>query len=157
MQDVSEAFVRAVYARDAEPTALLVTLSAEGLAEPIRVCSDPDGLDSRGESYEFFPFTFGWPGSSVDEPSRGATLVIGNTDGRIAEAVRFATGNPLASVELVRTLAPDAVEMAIIGAKVSDVEIDDPKVTASLKPRSFNDEPACKARYIIARTPGLFA
>lgn len=157
MQDVTEAFVRAVFNREAEKVVLLVTLDAPGLDGPILACSDPDGFESRGDVFEYFPFSFGWGGAAADEPVRQASLEIGNTDGRIAEAVRTATGNPTATIEMVRAAAPDTVELAMNGAKVADVDIDDPKVTATLKPRSFAEEPACKARYIIARTPGLFA
>lgn len=157
MQDVTEDFVRAIFKRDADPTALLVTINAPGLDGPIYATSNPDGMTSRGVDYEYFPFSFSWGGSSADEPVRQASLEIGNTDGRIAEAVRLATGNPLATVELVRLAAPDTVEIGMVDAKIADVEIDDPKVTANLKPKSFADEPACQARYIIARVPGLFA
>lgn len=157
MQEVTEDYVRGAIARDAEPTVLLVTITAEGLDEPIRASSDPDGTTSRGDEYPYFPFGFAWPGAAADEPVRQAKLEIGNTDGRIADAIRQAAGNPLVTVELVRKAAPDVVEMAMVDARLSDAEIDDPKVSGTLKPRSFEDEPACKARYIIARTPGLFA
>jgi len=155
MQDVSEAMIRAIFKRAAEPTALLVTITAEGLETPIRASSDPDGTESRGDHFPYFPFTFGWGGAAADEPVRGATLEIGNTDGEIALAVRTITGAPLATVEVVRTASPDVVELAMVDAKVSDVEVDDPRVTAQIIPKNFEDEPACKARYIMARTPGL--
>ena len=155
--DVTEEFVRAIFARAIEPTALLVTIRAEGLEEPIRATSHPDGLTSGGIEYPFFPFGFAWGGAAADEPSKEAKLEIGNTDGRISTAVRQATGDPRIDVELVRVSAPDVVELAMIDAKIENIEVDDPTVTATIKPRAFEDEPANKARYIAARTPGLFA
>lgn len=154
--DISEDMVRASFARRVEPLTVLVSLDAPGLDETIRVSSDPDGTVSRGLTYRHFPFTFGGGGASNEEVTRGSRLEIGNTDGRIGEAVRTATGTPIATIETVRAAAPDVVELAIEDARVGDIEIDDPKVTANLNPRDFVSEPACKARYIIARTPGLF-
>lgn len=155
--DVTEDFVRAIFARVVEPTALLVTIRAEGLEEPVRATSHPDGLVSGGIAYPFFPFGFSWGGAAADEPAKEARLEIGNTDGRISSAIRQATGDPRIDVELVRVSAPDVVELAMIDAKIDSVEVDEPKVTATIKPRAFEEEPACKARYIAARTPGLFS
>lgn len=157
MQDVTEDLIREMFSSDAAPLVILVTISGSGLAEPIRVTSDPDGTVSRGETFEFFPFTFAAGGSSIDETARGCRLQIANVDARIAQAVRAATGKPSATVELVRKAAPDDVETAIVGAQVNDVDIDEPVATASLLPRNFSNEPACAPRYVIFRTPGLFA
>lgn len=156
MLDVSEDMIRAQFARQVEIMTLLVTIDAEGLDEPIRATSDPDGTLSRGVTYQHFPFSFTGGGAAQDEPARGARLEIGNTDGRISEAVRTVTGTPTATIETVRASVPDVVEIALEDARVSDVEVDDPKVTATLAPRDFESEPACSPRYIIARMPGLF-
>lgn len=156
MQQVSEDLIREIFARAAEAPVVLVTIEAEGIGAPIRVSSDPDGITSRGEDFAYFPFSFAWGGAGQDETAKQAKLEIGNVDGRIAEAIRLATGNPVVTIEVVRRAAPDVVEMAMTGAKLVDAEIDDPRVSGTLKPRTFADEPACKARYIAARTPGLF-
>lgn len=156
MLDVSEEMIRASFARQVEQMTVLVTIEAEGLVEPIRASSDPDGTVSRGETYRYHPFAFSGGGASADEPVRRVRLEIGNVDGRLSEAARTVTGNPIATMETVRAVAPDVVELAIEEARVADIEVDDPKITATLNPREFATEPACKARYIIARTPGLF-
>lgn len=155
--EITEAYVRAVFSETIEETALLLRLSADGLEAPILATSYPDGLTSGGLEYPFFPFGFVWGGAAADEPAREARLEIGNTDGRIAEAIRQATGNPRIDVELVRVSAPDVVELAMIDGEIKSVDVDEPKVTATIRGRSLDDEPACKARYIAARTPGLFA
>lgn len=156
MQDVSEDMIREIFARSVETPVALVTITAEGLDAPIRASSDPEGTTSRGEEYPYFPFNFAWGGAAQDESARDAMLEIGNTDGAIAMAIRQAEGQPSVTVELVRRAAPDVVEMAMIGARLIDAEVDDPRVRGTLKPKTLSDEPACKARYIAARTPGLF-
>lgn len=156
MRQVSEDMVRAVFARAVEPMVILIEIVADSLDEPICVCSDPDGLISGGIQYVHFPFKFSWGGSGAEEISKAARLEIANVDGQIAKAVRDATGQPYANVMLVRKSAPDAVEIALQGALLSSIEVDDPKVTATLRSIDFSEEPACKARQVAARIPALF-
>lgn len=156
-QDFSPEAIEQIYSEDGPALALLVTLESPELAQPIRASSDPDGTVSRGMEFEHFPFGFMFGGAGQDEPSRPAKLEIGNVDARVMQAVRSLPAGAQASVtaETVLIDSPDDVEMAVTNARVEDIECDDPKVTANLKPRSFEDEPACQARYIGSRTPGL--
>lgn len=155
MQNVTEDMVRDVYSRVKEPKALLLTLVADGIS-PLLLTNEPNGVTSRGQYYEYFPFGFTWAGAGQDEPIKNAKVEIMNRDRRIAEAIRLATGEPKVTVELIRLAAPDTVEMAMTDAKLGDAEVDDPRVTGNLLPKSFKTEPAVSARYIYARTPGLF-
>ena len=154
-EQVTPEMVRAVYSRSVEPIAMLLRLSAEGISD-LYLTNWPDGLVSNGDTYEFFPFTLKWPGASQTEPTKSVKLQIFNRDRRITEAIRLAEGKPSFTIEVVRTVAPDVVEMALTGAEIEDVEIDDPNVTGNISPRTFNTEAACSARYTFARTPGLF-
>lgn len=154
-ENVTPEMVRSVYSRTAEPKATLLELSAEGI-DTLYFTDWSEGLTSNGQVYEFFPFSFKWPGASTDEQTRVAKLEIFNRDRRISEAIRIATGKPELTVSLVRIATPDVVEMAITGAGIDDVEIDDPEVTGTIMPRSFKTEAACSARYVFSRTPGLF-
>lgn len=155
--DLSPDMIEAIYAEEAEPTAILITLASTDLAIPIRASSDPDGTTSRGDDYEYFPFSFTFGGASQSEPSKPAQLEISNSDARISEAVRGlpAGAQLFATCELVRIDDPDEVELAMTHARIGDIELDDPKATASIMPRTFDTEPACSPRYIGSRTPGL--
>lgn len=156
-QDLSPEMIEAIYAEDGPATALLVTLDSPTLVTPIRASSDPDGTTSRGEDFPHFPFGFTFGGAGQDEPARNSKLEIANSDARIMRAVRSlpAGAQVSATAELVQIDEPDEVELALTGARVADIECDDPKVTATITTRDFENEPACQARYIGARTPGL--
>lgn len=156
MREVSPEMIDMLFAEDAEKAILLLTLIAPGLDEPLYLCDFQGGVVSRGQEYEYFPFTFDIPGSSETEIVRESKLKIFNRDSRISNAIRISTGNPVVTIEYVKQDDLDHVEMALVGAEVYDVEIDSPNVTASIRPKSFATEPACKARYVAARTPGLF-
>ena len=154
-ETVTPEMVRNIRMRTKEPKAILLKLEAEQI-DTLYITNWPGGIVSRGQEYVYFPFTFKWPGASQDEPSRRAQVQIMNTDRRLAEAIRVATGEPKLTAELIRVATPDVVEMVMSDAKLSQAEVDAPNVSGDLDPKSFRTEPACSARYTYARTPGLF-
>lgn len=162
-QEVSEAMVRAQFARTAPDIALLVGITADGLDAPIRATNWPGriagsrrrGLISRGATYDYFPLSFSWPGAGAGEAMRAAKLEVANFDRAISEAARTATGQPLVDIEAVRVDAPDEVELAMLEAGIDEIEIDQAKAVASLKANDYSTEPACARRYIYALTPAL--
>jgi hypothetical protein len=164
MQNVSLAMVEALYAENVEPLAILVSLTATGLSAPLLFTNYPGGsdannpgLESNGQFYTFFPFQLAWGGAGQTEPVRQTQIVIGDgADVRIANAIRTAVGQPVVNIQAVRVSSPNVVEMAITNAVLMDAEIAGARITGTLKPREFDSEPACAARYTIARTPSLF-
>lgn len=154
-ETVTPEMIRGVYARVKEPKALLLTLMAEGI-DNLYLTNYPEGMVSRGQTYEYFPFGFKWPGSSQEDVIRNARVEIASRDERLMYAIRQATGVPKMTLELVRVAAPDVVEMTLKNAELADAEVDSPSVVGNLQPKTFKTEPACLARYIISRTPGLF-
>ncbi len=164
MQDISEDLVRELFAGEPEEPVLLITLSADGLDDPIRAASHDGrlagttrrGVLSRGEIFDFAPFEFTWAGAGEGEPSRDAKLEMFIRDGDVARAIRTATGQPTVTAEMVRLSEPDVVEMAMTDAEVAEAEIDAPKAIATIRSRDFAAEPACKASYNPSRTPGAY-
>lgn len=154
--NVSEAYVRASFARTTPDIALLVTVRADGLDEPLRATSWPGGIESRGVDYPYMPFNFAWQGAGTGEIARAARLEIANIDGRISEAVRTAIGRPAVDVESIRVEDPNTVELGLTDAGLAEVEIDDTHATGTLSPRDFATEPACGPRYTIFRVPAAF-
>ena len=164
LNGLSAEMVTTLFARTIEPMALLVTIEAEGLDGLLRLTDCPDGrtstgakgLSSRGQDYEFFPFSFAFPGAGAGESARAAKVVIGNRSGEIAEALEGVTGQPTLTVELVRVSAPDSVERAMTRAVLTDHEEGSASITGSIASRRFDTEPACKSSYISAKVPSLF-
>ena len=164
LNGLSPAMVTTLFSRAIEPVALLATIQADGLDGLLRLTDCPDartstgskGLVSRGQDFEYFPFSFAFPGAGQGESARGAKVVIGNRSGEIAEALEGVTGQPTITVELVRVCAPDSVERAMTGATLSDHEESSASITANIASRRFDPEPACRSSYIEAKTPSLF-
>lgn len=155
-QDLSDDAIKNAYSSVVEPEAVLLTITAANLAEPIRVCDHPDGVTSGGVFYKFAAFTVGFGGASMDEPSKTARLEVDNIDGSLMLAARTVKNRPRLDVRVVRLSEPDVVEQSLIGVRMDDVEVDDNRLSFTISPRDFKREPACAARYVMARTPGLF-
>ena len=155
-ETITDEMVAAMWAQDPEAVIQLVTLVSDALDEPIRVCDQPGGIESRSHFYEFVPFRLQWAGASREQPFGEGKLSIANVDSRIEEACDLADAPPLITLELVRAAAPDDVEKAIVNAEVMAVEGDETEVSGVLRPKDFNLEPACAASYGASRAPALY-
>ena len=155
-QDLSDEAIKNAYASTVQPDVVLLTVTADNLAQPIKACDQPGGVWSRGVFYSFASFTVVLGGASIDEPSKSARLEIDNMEASLSLAVRTVTNRPQLLVEIVRLNDLDTVEQQFKGVRMDNSEIDDQKISFELSPRDFKREPACAPRYVIARTPGLF-
>jgi hypothetical protein len=155
-EELTDEMIKSAYASEVQPDAVLLEITADNLLEPIYVCDHPEGVLSNGVFYPFYPFTVVLGGASMDEPVKGARLEIANLDGHLTLAARTVMNKPKLNAKVVRLNNPDLVEQEFVGVVIDDVEIDDQHLTFSLSPRTFKTEAACTARYIMARTPGLF-
>lgn len=164
-EPISGDMIRAIFAEDGEAIAALATVDGVGLDAPLRVTTwagelpnGGRGLISNEVTYEYFPFKFAGGGSGPTESVRDARLEIANIDGRVIRAVKEIEANtrPTIDIQTVRVAAPDVVETAMLGAKIRTARVSGATATATIAPRDFADEPACKARYTPSRFPALF-
>lgn len=156
MPELSEDFIRASWRGEAPDLAQLVTLRSDADPEPITATDWPGGVTSNGVHYPHFPFQLSWAAASKETPFGEGRLTISNVDRRIEEACDAALEPPELDLRLVAVDDPDIVETAILGAKVPSVEGDAARVAAVIRPRDFNEEPACARPYTPASTPGQF-
>lgn len=156
MSEVTEAMIDAAWSREQEPVAQLVTIRSDADPAPILATDWPEGIVSNGVTYPHYPFQLAWAGASRDTPFGQGKLTIANVDRRIEEACDAALTLPELDLRLVRVAAPDAVEKALLGARIPGVDGDAGRVSAVIRPRDFSQEPACAAKATPASTPGLF-
>lgn len=160
---VTDAMIDAAWAAEVEPLAQLVEISSEGLTEPIRVSDCPDrllsgrkaGIVSEGEEYPYFPFRLTWASATREQPFGAGRLIIANVDSRIEAAIEELEEPPTVSLRLVRVADPDIVETAIEDAQIGQSDFTEIEVSAVIRPRTFDTEPAVAAAYTPHRAPGL--
>lgn len=154
-EPVSGAFVRDLYARKPKPGAVLVTITAPGLVDPIRVTDWTEELTDGSDTWRPAAFNLTWAGAGADEPSKPARLEI-QALGEVVEMVRMATGRAEAQIDRVRVSAPGTAERRINAAHVTEAEIAGASIILTIKGRDFSEELAVGRSYSIARTPGLY-
>ena len=148
-----------------EVVVVLIELSHSTLADPIRVSSDNAellpvaqvyGTLSNGTEYVFFPFEFTMPDQSEDSPPR-ASLVIDNIDRSIVQAVREASGEPIAvAVKVVIASDPDTVVVGEIEFALKNVQYNATTVSGDLSFATVLDEPYPEGMFGPSDFPGLF-
>lgn len=154
--ELSDDMIKSRYASVVEPEAVLCRIESPDLVEPIYFCDQPDGVQTVDDFYPFYPFTIVFGGASMDEPSKVARLEVANMDGSLLATARTVKRKPKIYVQIVRLSNVNEPEQELDGALMDDVDASNESLTFTLSPRDFKREPACQARYIIARTPGLF-
>lgn len=156
---MTEDMVRDLFAQRAKPGATLVTIEAADLADPIRVTDWPGGLTVPAEPddlvFQYAPFRLSWGGAGRGDASRKPRLEIAAL-GEAVELIRATGGEVSATMELVRVVAPGVAEKAVRGALLAEAEVAGGAITVTFgSRRDYGNEPACKARYTLSRTPGL--
>tara|TARA_R110000803_G_scaffold210841_1_gene284328 strand:+ start:43482 stop:43949 length:468 start_codon:yes stop_codon:yes gene_type:complete len=153
---ISTDFKRSAYLQERDDIVIpLVTLSHPDLSNPIRVAYNHDNIVSRGETYIGTYFGINLP---IDDPETAprANLEIDNVDQAIVRAVRGITSPVSVTIEVIRTTAPDFLEVSYEGLEMKNVSYDAKTVTGDLTYESFLEEPYPQARFDPARFPGAF-
>jgi hypothetical protein len=148
--------VRDLYAEQAKPGAVLLSITGQGLAEPFLATSWPGGLAADDTFYPYVPFTMDWPGSGEGEPSRAAKLVV-HASGEAVEMIRLVTGGqPECEIKRVRVVAPNVAERALRKGTMTSATLEGGTINIPINGRDYAKEPAVGARYTIGRTPGNY-
>lgn len=153
---VSTAFRDSAYKQEATDVVIpLLTINHASLAAPIRVAFNNENITSNGDVYvgTFFGLTL-----PIDEPEAGprASIEIDNVSQEIVQAVRSITTPASVTIQVVRSTAPDVVEVSYSGMDMTNVSYDVQKVSGELTFESFLEEPYPYARFDPARFPGAF-
>ncbi len=109
----------------------LLTITEAQLPDPIRVVNNHETITSRGDDFLPFWFDLDLP-SDQGEAISSVRLRIDNVDRQIVEAVRLASGRPVALLEVVLDSDPDQVE-ASFSMTLHNASYDAQTVTAELK------------------------
>ena len=134
---------------------VLLTISHDALAEPIRVTSDEVIAVSDGESFVPFPFDLVLP-TDIDSKSYRAKLVIDNIDRSIVQAVRSLATAPSVLIQIVRAATPDVIEAQFVDFTLTNVTYDSWRVQGDLTVEDFTAEPYPATLFSPGLFPGLF-
>lgn len=152
----TDAFRRSAFdPNTAEVWLVLLTISHEQLAEPIRVVNNTVEIVSRGETFIGYPFEITLPDSQEESAPR-ARLAIDNVSREISQSIRTITSAPSVLIEIIRAADPDTVEVAWPNFALRNVHWDAMRVSGDLTIEDFTAEPYPAGIFSPASFPGLF-
>lgn len=136
---LSTAVYRALLARESTDGPVLLITITTGIGTPVRVCSGGADIVSRGNTFIAYPFNIA-PVTDGDAAPR-ASLLIGNVDRRITDALDKLTKPPTFKLEAVLFSDPQTVWYAVDGLKLKTYTADSITVTGELSLERFTSEP----------------
>lgn len=168
-RSLSTAARRAAWAQQTDAVfIILVTITHDGLAEPVRVASagvtgvttDDDGnpvpyTERGGERYVQYPFRFELP-EDRDDQAVTARIEIDNVDRMVVEAVREIQGSPEVTVEVVLSEDPETLEAGPWVFELQSAEYDALTVSGTLGYEPLLSEPYPAHTMSPATMPGIF-
>lgn len=109
--------------------ALLTITTPESV---LRFVNNNEPIVSNGQTFEPFPFSILLPGDDGETLPR-VKLVIQNFDEQIVEAIRGQATPPQVTCEVITSLTPDLVEIAIENMILRTVNYDALEITGDLQ------------------------
>ena len=153
---VSDAAVEQATAQHADdPFLVLLTLSHDTLAEPIRIVRNRKAITSRSNTYLAYPFEIELPTDGEESPS--ARITVANVSRSIGYALEALVEPPECLIEIVLASTPDTVERAWDEFSFTQATWDAFRMTATIQQLAFWDEPWPKKFIRPNNFPGMFA
>jgi hypothetical protein len=148
-----------------EVPVVLVTITHEALAEPIRLSSDPTvrlgaeplryGTVHNGHEYEFVLMSAVLPDDSEGRPP-SVTLVFENVVADMAAIARAVSTPATVDIVLVLASSPDAIEEAYSGLQIVRATYDDARITVEVGRELATRRPWPAKLMTQSRFPGLY-
>lgn len=163
---LSSGFLAGLYAQESgEVPVCLLTVTHDELDEPIRLSSDPTtrisddpliyATYSRSDEYLYLPFEFTLPDDKSDSPPR-VQLSLDNTERSLVAVLRSFSSPASITVELVLASDADHVEVELPALQLSDVSIEEGRISATLVADPLINEPHPAGQFTPGAFPGLF-
>jgi hypothetical protein len=147
----------------------LITLSHPGLADDIRISTDPTqrieefttdldvvyGTISNGETYIFLPVRIKLPDDSDDGPG-DMTLEIDNIHRAYIEAIRSVFTPITCQVDIVMDNALDTIDASWPEFNLTQIKYNDTLITGTLTIETLVTEPYPAHSFVPSYFPGVF-
>lgn len=165
---LSSEFLRGAFAQETGICPVfLLTITHDGLTQPIRVSSDPTvrlqetatdviyGTRSRGNDFVFFPFRLTLPTDEDDGP-QNMQLSLDNVTREYMSILRSISGPPSVTTEIVLSESPDLVEATWPEYLLTEVKYDALTITGTLMLETLYREPFPALAFSPGYFPALF-
>lgn len=134
---------------------ILLTITHDDLAEPIRCVNSRGDVMSNGETFIAFPFSIVLPGEDGETMPR-ARLRIDNVSREVYSAIWALDPAPYVQVDVVLSSDPNTIEYTVGGMRLERVEADDLYLTGELTVSNIGIEPYPGDSFSPSKFPSLF-
>jgi len=139
----------------ADPFLTLLTISHSSFAD-IRLVNNTVNITSRGNIFQAFPMKITLPPDD-GTTARGAKLELDNVSLELITEIRTVTTPISAKLELILASDPDVVEIELAELKISNVQYNAQRITASLFLDDFLNTELTSEKYTPSLYPGIFS
>jgi hypothetical protein len=139
----------------AKEVLILIEITQEALAVPIRVVNDTADITSNGDEFIAFPFRINLPADQ--EQSSRATVEIDNVTGELMRWLELSRGAPGAKMKImvVSRATPDTIEAEFL-MDLQNLSADRYTVSGQLAYKDIVNQPGVPFSYTHFNTPALF-
>jgi hypothetical protein len=153
---ISTEMKEALYLEETEEAfIMLLTITHSTLPEPIRVAANGEDVVSRGMTFMNFPFDATLASDDAKTAPR-ARIVINNVDRTIITSLKSINSPPSINMEIIRSSAPDTVEMEMDGFKLALVDYNAVQISGDLILEDLTHEPYPAGTFNPSKFPGGF-
>ena len=133
---------------------VLLTITHDTLAQPIRVVNNNEDITSRGSVYQAFPFEIVLPGQDPDSLPKAA-LRFDNVERTAIATIRSIQTPPNVTLEVILASSPDNVEVSFPNLTLRNVTYNATAIEGELFFENLYTAPVT-LQMTPSRFPGLF-
>jgi hypothetical protein len=153
---LSNTFRSALYAQETDTVFLvLIEITHDDLAAPIRVSSDATDTISNAETFSAFPFVISLPSDDNSGASVGE-ISFDNVSREIIDDIRTIQTPPDFSIKIVTAADPDTVEIEYSNLILENVQYDAFQIRGQISVFSLEAEPYPGDSFLPSYFGGLF-
>lgn len=134
---------------------VLLTIQPADDDPPLRFVNNLEPVQSRGNTFEAFPFAIVLP-EDTDDGQPTVKLQIDNVDQQLTEVIRELLEPPTVLLEIVLSNHPDEVERSISNLILRDVTYDAFTITGTLQTHDVLSAKFPPEQYVPTIYPDLF-
>ena len=154
---LSLAMLVAIYAQQTSDVIIpLLTIEHPDMEEEaLYFALNTENVTSRGNLYLAFPFDISVPDDTADSPPQ-AVLSVSNVDRRMAAFLEQSVVPPTITIEIIRAVDPDVVEVGWAGMTLRNVKYNRQDISGSLTYERMQNEGYPKGIFSPTYFPGMF-
>lgn len=153
---LSNELLAQIYGQQSEdPFLMLLTLTHNDFAGPIRLVNNTVDIVSNGNTYQAFPLKITLP-TDDGESSREVSLELDNTTLELMDELRSITTSIDVRLDMILASDPNTIQLSLQELKMKNISYNSSTIRANLLVDNFLNVEMTSEKYTPSNFPGLF-